>query len=121
MQATPKRSRAAASMSPEDEIVFVVDVSSFTEKGFRGTSSFAGEPVAIDFDDAGQGMFLNHEMAKKLAVKKGSGVSAVVEADKTQLVRMVVATVGKAVRISDAKVYYATGKEGGALIRIRKT
>jgi hypothetical protein len=121
MQGSSKRSKAAVTMSPGDEIVFVVDVSSFTEKGFRGTSSFAGEPLAIDFDDADQGFFLNHKMAVKLAVAKGSKVSALVEADKTQVVQMVVAGVGKAVRISDAKVYYATGKEGGAVIRVRKT
>jgi len=108
-------------MSLGGEIVFVVDVSSFTEKGFKGTSSFEGEPVTIDFDDAGKGIFLNHKMAKKLAARKGSSVTALVEAEKTQMVPMIVAGIGKAVRISDAKVYYATGKEGGAVIRVRKT
>jgi len=108
-------------MSPGDEIVFVVDVSSFTKKGFRGTSSFAGEQVDIDFDDADRGIFLNHRMAKKLAVRKGSKVTALVEAEKTQIIRMVVEAVGKAVRISDAKVYYATGQEGGAVIRVRRS
>jgi ABC-type lipoprotein release transport system permease subunit len=105
----------------EDEIVFVVDVSSFTEKGFIGTSSFAGEPLAIDFDDGDQGIFLNHVMAGRLGVKKGSLVSALVEADKTQAVQMAVAAVGKVVRVSDSMVYYAVGKEGGAVIRVRKS
>jgi ABC-type lipoprotein release transport system permease subunit len=109
------------SRSAEDEIVFVVDVSSFTEKGFIGMSSFAGEPMAIDFDDGNQGIYLNHEMAGRLGVKKGSRVSALVEADKTQAVQMAVAAVGKAVRISDTKLYYAVGKEGGAVIRVRKS
>jgi hypothetical protein len=108
-------------MSAEDEIVFVVDVSSFTEKGFIGMTRFEGEPIGINFDDEDQGIFLSHEMAGRLGVKTGSRVSALVEADKTQVVHMVVAAVGRPVRISDAKVYYAIGKEGGAVIRIRKS
>ena len=121
MQGSPKRSRVGVSKSVEDEIVFVVDVSSFTEKGFIGTSSFSGRPMPIDFDDGNQGIFLNHEMAGRLGVKRGSWVSALVEADKTQAVQMAVAAVGKVVRISDSKVYYAVGKEGGAVIRVRKS
>ena len=121
MKGSPKRSRAGVSRSAEDEIVFVVDVSSFTEKGFIGTSSFSGRPMPIDFDDGDQGISLNHEMAGRLGVKKGSWVSALVEADKTQVVQMAVAAVGKVVRISDSKVYYAVGKEGGAVIRVRRS
>ena len=121
VQGSPKRSRVGVSKSVEDEIVFVVDVSSFTEKGFIGTSSFSGRPMPIDFDDGNQGIFLNHEMAGRLGVKRGSWVSALVEADKTQAVQMAVAAVGKVVRISDSKVYYAVGKEGGAVIRVRKS
>ncbi len=121
MQESLKRSREGVSRSVEDEIVFVVDVSSFTEKGFVGTSSFSGQPMPIGFDDGNQGIFLNHEMAGRLGVKKGSWVSALIEADKTQSVQMAVAAVGKVVRISDSKVYYAVGKEGGAVIRVRKS
>ena len=121
MQESLKRSRAGVSGSAEVEIAFVVDVSSFTEKGFIGTSSFAGKSVAINFDDEDQGVFLNHEMASRLGVKKGSWVSAQVEAEKTQAVQLAVAAVGKVVRISDSKVYYAVGKEGGAVIRVRKS
>jgi ABC-type lipoprotein release transport system permease subunit len=105
----------------EGGVVFVVDVSSFTKDGFIGTSSFAGETVAIDFDDRDEGIFLNHEMARKLGVKKGSLVSALIEGEKSQLAKMEVAAVGKVVRISDAKAYYAIGKEGGAVIRVRKS
>jgi hypothetical protein len=68
---------------PAEEIVFVVDVSSFSGKGFVGTSSFSGDPVAIEFDDGSQGVFLSREMARKLGVKKGSRISALVEAEKT--------------------------------------
>lgn len=120
-QKSLKRSRVGVSGFAEVEIVFVVDVSSFTEKGFIGTSSFAGEPVSINFDDENQGIFLNLEMAGRLGVKKGSWVSARVEADKTQVVQMAVAAIGKAVRISNSKVYYAVGKEGSAVIRVRKS
>jgi len=104
-----------------EEIDFVVDVSSFTKEGFIGTSSFGGKSVDIDFDDGNQGVFLNHEMAMKLGVKKGSRLSALVEAEKTQAVELIVATVGKTVRVSDPKVYHAVGSEGGAVIRIRKS
>ena len=121
IQKSLKRSRTGVSGFAEVEIVFGVDVSSFTEKGFIGTSSFAGEPVAINFDDENQGVFLNLEMASRLGVKKGSWVSAQVEYDKTQVVQMAVAAVGKVVRISDSKVYYAVGKEGSAVIRVRKS
>jgi hypothetical protein len=121
MQEIPKRSRKGASRSSEDEIVFVVDVSSFTEKGFIGTSSFSGRPIPIDFDDGNQGIFLNNEMAKRLGVKEGSVISALVEADRTQSVQMAVAAVGKVVRMSDSKVYYAVGRDGGAVIRVRKS
>jgi len=99
----------------------VVDVSSFTKNGFIGTSSFGGGKIDIDFDDGDHGIFVNHEMAKKLGVKKGSQVSALIEAEKSQLTKMEVAGVGKTVRISNPKVYYAIGKEGGAIIRIRKS
>ena len=109
------------STTTKSEIVFVVDVSSFTEKGFTGATSFSGQPISIDFDDEDQGIFLNHEMAGKLGVKKGSRVSALIEADKTQAVQMAVASVGKVVRVSDSKVYYAVGKEGGAVIRMQKS
>jgi len=118
---SPKRSRAGVSRSAEDEIVFVVDVSSFTKEGFVGTSNFAGKQIAIDFDDQNQGIFLNKEMADRLGVKKNSRVSALVEADKTQVVQMAVAAVGKVLRISDTKAYYAVGKDGGAVIRVRKS
>ena len=107
--------------SAEGEVVFVVDVSSFTGEGFIGTSNFAGEPVSIVFDDGEDGIFLNHEMARRLGAKKGSRLSVLIEADKTQLAKAEVAAVGDVVRISDPKVYYAIGKEGGAVIRMRKS
>jgi len=109
------------SISADDEIVLVVDVSSFTEKGFIGTSRFAAKAVSIEFDEGDQGLFLSKEMGEKLGVRKGSQVSLIVEAERTQVIQTTVAAVGKATRISDAKAYYATGEEGGAVIRIRKS
>lgn len=108
-------------MSTKGEVVFVVDVSSFTENGFVGTTKFSGKPIAIEFDAGESGIFLNHEMAQKLGVKKGSKIYALIEDDKTLLVSTFVAAVGKLARISDTKIYYAIGKEGGAVIRIRKS
>ena len=105
----------------EGEIVFVVDVSSFTEGGFVGTSVFEGQSLAINFDDRDEGAFLTYEMARRLGTKIGSTIAVLVEADKTQLAKLTVAEVGNAVRFSDAKVYYAIGNEGGAIVRISKT
>ena len=104
----------------QQELVFVVDVSSLTEKGFVGTTTYLGKKLDLEFDDQGAGVFLNQEMAKRLQVRKGSLVSILIEDDRNQLVEAAVAGVGASVRISDPKVYYAVGREGGAVIRIRK-
>lgn len=101
-------------------VSLVVDVTSFTEKGFIGTSSFSGKAVAIEFDDGDKGIFLNHEMAKRLSVKKGSAVSVVVEDENTQMMRMTISGVGATIRISSARIYFAVGKEGGAVIKMQK-
>jgi ABC-type lipoprotein release transport system permease subunit len=102
------------------ELVFVVDVSSFTNKGFIGTSTYGGKKVDIRFDDAGAGVFLTSEMAARLHVKKGSKVSLTLEEGSNQVVEIPVAGLAKAVRVSDPKVYYAVGREGGAVMRLRK-
>ncbi len=104
----------------EGELVFVVDVSSFTKNGFVGTTTFEGKPVDLEFDDGDGGVSLTSRAAKRIHVRKGSPLSVLVEADRTQLVKTTVAGVGKEFRISDPKVYYAVGKEGGAIVRIRK-
>jgi ABC-type lipoprotein release transport system permease subunit len=102
------------------ELVFVVDVSALTSKGFVGTTKYEGKRVELDFDDGDAGVFLNSEMAGRLHVKKGSRLSVVIEGDSNQVADTRVASVGKTLRISDAKVYYAVGKEGGAILRVRK-
>ena len=102
------------------ELVFVVDVSSLTKKGFVGSSTFEGKTVDLEFDDAGKGVFLTTAMAGRLHVKKGSRVSIVIEDEKTQIVEAEVAGVGKVPRISDPKTYYAVGREGGAIVRLKK-
>jgi len=101
------------------ELVFVVDVSSFTQDGFQGSSIYSGQRIAIEFDAGDKGLYLRREMAQRLGVRKGSRVSASVEAEKDQTVQLAVAGVGSELRISDAKVYYAIGREGGAVIRLR--
>ena len=102
------------------ELVFVVDVSSLTTKGFVGSTVYEGRKVDLDFDDANAGVFLNSEMAGRLHVKKGSRVSIVIEDDDHQVTEAQVASVGSTLRISDARVYFAVGREGGAVIRVRK-
>ncbi len=102
------------------ELVFVVDVSALTSEGFIGSTRYEGEKVDLDFDDANAGVFLNSEMAGRLHVKKGSRISIVIEDDDNQVAETKVTSVGKSLRISDARVYYAVGREGGAVIRLRK-
>jgi ABC-type lipoprotein release transport system permease subunit len=108
-----------AAASPA-ELVFVVDVTSLTSKGFVGSSQYAGKKVDIDFDDGDSGVFLSSEMAARLHVKKGSKVALTLEDDHSSVVDLAVAGVGKTARISDPKIYYAVGREGGAIIRVRK-
>jgi len=107
------------SASPK-ELVFVVDVSALTSKGFTGSTEYEGTRVDLEFDDGTAGVFLSPEMAGRLHVKKGSRLSIMVEDDVNQVADTMVALVGKSLRISDPKVYYAVGKEGGAVLRVRK-
>ncbi|MDA4120947.1 MAG: hypothetical protein OK404_00895 [Thaumarchaeota archaeon] len=104
----------------EAELVFVVDVSSFTKKGFLGSTKYEGKPIALEFDDEGKGVFINAEMAKKIHVRRGSQIIFLIENERLQEAKTTVAGVGTSLRISDAKTYYAVGKEGGAIIRVRK-
>lgn len=108
------------SRAADDDLVFVVDVSSFTKKGFVASTTFDGSPVDAEFDDGDEGVTLTAAMAKRLHVRKGSAVSMVVEDEKTQVTNSTVASVGRALRISDSKVYYAVGREGGAIVRVRR-
>ena len=116
---SPKRSSSVAE-ADEAELVFVVDVSSLTKKGFVGTTTYKGKQVALEFDDGGEGIFLPPEMAGRLHVRKGSTLSVIMENDRTLVTKAPVGGVGKAIRISDPKIYYAVGREGGAIVRIRK-
>ncbi len=102
------------------ELVFVVDVSALTDSGFIGTTRYEGRKVELDFDDGNAGVFLNAEMAGRLHVKKGSRLSIIIEGETNQVSETKVASVGKSLRISDAKVYYAVGREGGAVLQVRK-
>jgi len=102
------------------ELVFVVDVSSFTEAGFVGTTEYEGGRVDLEFDDKGEGVFLNSEMAGRLGVRKGSPIVVTVENDENLVAKAAISGVGKTLRVSDAKVYYAVGREGGAIVRVSK-
>ena len=102
------------------ELVFVVDVSALTEKGFMGSTEYEGRRIDLDFDDGDAGVFLDAEMAARLHVRKGSRVALIMEDDSNRVAEATVASVGKALRISDSRVYYTVGREGGAIIRVRK-
>ena len=102
------------------EIAFVVDVSALTNKGFIGTTRYEGKEIGLDFDDGDAGVFLSSEMAARLGVRKGSQLTILIEGASDQMVEAKVASVGRALRISSAKAYYEVGKEGGAVVRIRK-
>jgi ABC-type lipoprotein release transport system permease subunit len=104
----------------ESELVFVVDVSSFTEKGFVGSTEYEGKSISIEFDDGDLGVFLTSEMAKRLHVRKGSPVLVLVEDDRPESTKTMTAGVGSQARISNPKVYYAVGREGGAVVRVKK-
>jgi len=103
------------------ELVFVVDVSSLTREGFIGSTKYEGRTVELEFDDKDAGIFLSPEMAARLHVRRGSRVSLITENERNQATDATVAGVGKAIRISNSKVYYEVGKEGGAVVRLRKS
>jgi hypothetical protein len=116
----PRRSSLSVASASQAELVFVVDVTSLTKKGFVGTTKYEGKQVDLEFDDGMAGVFLNSEMAGRLHVRKGSPLLLVVEGEKNEVVEASVAAAGKVLRISNPKVYYAVGREGGAVIRVRK-
>jgi hypothetical protein len=103
------------------ELVFVVDVTSFTKDGFAAKTTFEGEEITIEFDEENDGIHLRALMAEKISAKRGSELSVIVEDGTTQVVQTKLTGIGTTLRISDAKVYYAIGREGGAVIRVRKT
>jgi ABC-type lipoprotein release transport system permease subunit len=102
------------------ELDFVVDITFFTKKGFVGTTKYEDKTVKLEFDEDGDGLFLSTEMARRIGVKKGVSVSVIVEDGTAAIAQMQVAAVGKKVRISDPKVYRAIGREGGAIITVRR-
>jgi hypothetical protein len=106
--------------APEAELVFVVDVSSFTKKGFVGTSEYGGRTVSIEFDDGDLGVFLTPDMAKRLHGRKGSPLLVFIDEDRSEPVKTAAAGIKEEPRISSAKVYYAVGKGGGAVVSLQK-
>ncbi len=118
---TLKDAGAILTQEQGDELVFVVDVTSFTENGFIGSSNFGESRVDIEFDDGSEGVSLSPEMAKKIKVRVGSPVLIIGEnEEKPQTSESTVNSVGEKVRISDEKTYYFVGRYGGAIIRILK-
>jgi ABC-type lipoprotein release transport system permease subunit len=102
------------------ELVFVIDVSSFTENGFVGVTPYQGKRVNLEFDDKGEGVFLTPEMAARLQVREGSRLTLMLEDGSSGAVELTVAGVGSKLRISDPRAYYGVGREGGAVLRLRR-
>lgn len=99
--------------------MFVVDVSALTSRGFVGTTRYEGGRVELYFDDEDAGVFLSQGMAERLHVKRESLLYVVVEGGTNLIAEARVASVGNALRVSIASVYYAVGREGGAIIHVR--
>ena len=109
------------SQSKRDELLLVVDVSSFTDDGFVGSSEFEGKRVDIEFDDEDNGLTLSKEMCARTATRAGSKVLIFVEDDtKIQSFESKVRAVSSQPRFSNSKLYYFMGAKGGAIIRMRK-
>jgi len=102
------------------ELVFVVDLTSLTKKGFVGSTVYQGKAVDLEFDDGDEGVVLSSEMAARLRVRKGSKILLAAENEHHIVTDAVVTELGKAIRISNPKIYYEVGKEGGAILKIRK-
>lgn len=103
-----------------DEITFVVDVTSFTKSGFVCTTGYEGKELEIEFDGDGEGIFLEPEMAERVGAKESDPISIIVEGKTHSQAATRLAAIGRKVRISEEKVYYAVGREGGAILRVRK-
>ena len=102
------------------ELVFVVDVSSLTKKGFVGSTRYEGGKIELEFDDGDAGVSLTSEMASRLHVRKGSKVTLIIENERTSAADASISGIGRTVRISNPKAYYEVGNLGGAVLRIRK-
>src|SRR5437016_13345454 len=102
-----------------DELVFVVDVTSFTENGFIGSTNFGESRVNIEFDDGSDGVSLSPEMAKKIKEKVGSQVVIIGEnEEKPQTSESKVSMVGERTRITDAMTHYRVARYYCALVCI---
>lgn len=103
------------------EIILVVDVSSFTKQGFVGSSVFNGRQIDIEFDDIGNGIVLSNEMSRKINAKTNSAILVIGEDEQNPIIsELNVRSIGNNVSISDPKVYYFIGRNGGGILRIRK-
>lgn len=86
-----------------------------------GAAGYLGQSVDIEFDDLDEGVFLTAEMCRRIRVKKGSKVAVVVESNGTpRAAETEVAGISARPRISNLKVYYEVGREGGAIVTVKK-
>ncbi len=115
----PRNRRRGKPTVAGGELVFVVDVTYFTEQGFVGSSNYEGREVDLEFDPAGNGVSLPHDMAERLGATNGGTVTVIVEDGAATFSNARVSVKGRKVRISDPKVYAAIGSEGGGVVRVR--
>lgn len=119
----PKKNRSASSRQTSDkaELVFVVDITSFTKAGYECSSSYEGTRINIECDTADQGLVLSKSMCERAGMNRGSLATISVEGEqKIEVFESVVTKVNEALRFSNAKLYYLIGSLGGAIVRIRK-
>ena len=103
------------------ELVFVVDVDSFTRKGFLGTSEYEGDRISIEFDDSDAGFVLTSEMCKRISCKKGSAITVIVEREGgREAIESSISSVGDRLRASNSVLYRTIGGDGGGIFRISK-
>ena len=117
-----KSSDRPESATPQmGELVFVVDVDSFTKNGFQCSSSFEGKRIEVEFDDADEGLTLSEEMCGRAGLATGSAVTIAVDDERNvEAFGSTVASVGDNLRFSSGRLYYLVGGLGGAIVRIRK-
>jgi len=109
-------------MSGTNELVFVVDITSFTSKGFTAASSYEGRRVDIEFSERNDGLSLSQEMCKRIGLEMGSRVTILVEEDeKTNSIEGAVTEVSDTLRFASPELYYTIGRTGGGVLAIRKT
>ena len=106
---------------PSEELVLVLTISSLLEDGFEAMTPYEGGEVRVMFDERDDGVFLTKGMSARARLVQGQKVAMIVEGEKELYSVSTFSGNSDIPRISDSKVYYAIGREAGAILRIRKS